>query len=184
MSPLENLFSIAKKTTAQPKAEVKKSDNKKAAAKGGNSGERKTGIRRKVKGKKQRPTTSPTLQDLSPQERLVNKVMETLNQNKDTASAEQRRSSASAEVAGSKKVVVPAGRRVAGGGGISREGGDGRKKKIIFRKKKTQRINRSRTGRTLSHDEAEEASRLKHVKVRVRRPHPEDDIGPIEPVRN
>jgi len=188
MSPLENLFSIAKKTTEQPKAEVKKSDNKKAAAKGGNSGERKTGIRRKVKGKKQRPTTSPTLQDLSPQERLVNKVMETLNQNKDTASAEQRRSSASAQVAGSKKVVVPAGRRVGGGssgggGGISREGGDGRKKKIIFRKKKTQRISRSRTGRTLSHDEAAEASRLKHVKVRVRRPHPEVDIGPIEPVR-
>jgi len=117
MSPLENLFNIAtQEKQKQPSA---------------GSGP----PRRKKKKKKLRVT--PGILDLSPEERIMNKVKETLNQ---------------PAAAGSENPPAPAE-------------DEGSRRKVIVRKKKH---GAPRTGKSL----LEEMSKLKHVKVRVRRPRP------------
>jgi len=148
VNPLANLFNIAtnkqesddSKTVVKVTSSSSTSSSSSSRRIGPGQGRGGKGERRKKKKKaKARPTSNPNLRDLSPQQRLVQKVMETLNQNKEGGAA-----------AGSQQ---------------SLNDGEGpvRKKKIILRKKKNPL---SRSGRVL-----EDGSKMKHIKVRVRRPH-------------
>jgi len=163
MSPLENLFNIiASKTGKENDSE--KTLVKVTSSSSSSSSSRGPNVRPhgRIKGKKtkkgqrlvssSRPVSNkhPILEDLSPQERLVKKVKDTLVKNKDNIA-----------------------------GGVSKENGrrptksdmnlsrpQSNRKKVIFRKKKLDRFGNGhnpREGRTL------EGSNMKRVKVRVRR---------------
>merc|ERR1712029_539517 len=114
MSPLENLFNIIQTNKAAPKSAVRVTSSSSRCSSSSTGGRRK-----KVKKSINRKTDSSQLHELSPQERLVKKVQETLrNENKEKEEA--------------KDIVRQSSQR----------------KKVIFRKRKDEEVTKlPRTGR-------------------------------------
>merc|ERR1711902_442779 len=89
MSPLENLFNIIQTSKGAPKSDVRvtssssRSSSSSVSSSRSSSSSSSTGGRRKKVKKSINRTDSSQLHELSPQERLVKKVQETLrNENK------------------------------------------------------------------------------------------------------
>ena len=158
MSPLENLFNIIQsnqETPEKPEPSVRvtssssSSSSRSVSSSSSSSSVRSSssstgGRRKKVKKSTKshlRSTGDRSLQQLSPQERLVKKVQETLRNESDTADTEAR------------DIVRPRNSR----------------KKVIFRKRKDEEVDQSGQLPRIGRQFKPGSSQIKSVKVRVRR---------------